>query len=61
LKSNNIRLDLFQLNRQTYNRVRHWYDKLDAVRKTLINRRLETYPECDDLTFGSSKKRQLKT
>lgn len=48
-------LDLVQLNRDTYNRVRHWFDTLDAYRKTLIMRQLEVYPPCDDLTEGSSK------
>jgi hypothetical protein len=48
-------LDLFQLNRDTYARVRDWFDHLDAVRKTLITQQLEGYPSCDDLTVGSSK------
>ncbi len=47
-------LDLFQLNRVTYNRVHHWFDHLDEDRKTLLNRQLESYPLCDDLTEGSS-------
>lgn len=46
--------DLFQLNRQTYDRVRHWYDDLDAERKTLINGQFQEYPNCDDLTVDSS-------
>jgi len=52
-------LDLFQLNRETYNRVRHWFDNLDAYRKTLITGQLEEYPPCDDLTEGSSNNRHL--
>jgi hypothetical protein len=52
-------LDLFQLNRNTYNRVRHWFDHLDAYRKTLIIRQLEEYPPCDDLTEGSSNNLSL--
>ena len=47
-------IDLFQLNRDTYNRVRHWFDHLDAYRRTLITRQLEGYPPCDDLIQGSS-------
>ncbi len=47
-------LDLFQLNRDTYNRVHNWFDYLDEERKTLLNRQLEGYPSCDDLTEGSS-------
>ena len=49
------RLDLVRLNRDTYNRVRHWFDNLDTYRKTLMMRQLEEYPPCDDLTEGSSK------
>jgi len=45
--------DLFQLNRDTYNRVHHWFDHLDENRKTLITSQLEQYPPCDDLTEGS--------
>lgn len=46
--------DLFQLNRDTYNRVRDWFDHLDEHRKTLIIQQLEEYPPCDDLTHGST-------
>jgi hypothetical protein len=48
-------LDVYQLNRNTYNRVRNWFDQLDAYRRTLISRQLEGYPPCDDLTHDSSK------
>jgi hypothetical protein len=47
-------LDLLQLNRDTYNRVREWFDHLDANRKALMISQLEEYPACDDLTEGSS-------
>ena len=47
-------LDLFQLNRDTYNRVQHWFDQLDTHRKTLITQQLEEYPPCDDLITSSS-------
>jgi len=50
-----ILLDLYQLNRDTYNRVRNWFDQLDAYRRALISRQLEEYPPCDDLIQGSSK------
>jgi hypothetical protein len=50
-----ILLDLYQLNRNTYNRVRIWFDQLDAYRRTLISNQLEEYPPCDDLIHGSSK------
>ncbi|CAF0857936.1 unnamed protein product [Rotaria sordida] len=46
--------DLFQLNRDTFNRARNWFDHLDPYRKTLIIRQLEGYPPCDDLTEGST-------
>ncbi|CAF2815635.1 unnamed protein product [Rotaria sp. Silwood2] len=46
--------DLFQLNRDTYNRAHNWFDHLDPYRKTLIIRQLEGYPPCDDLTEGST-------
>jgi hypothetical protein len=52
---NFILLDLFQLNRDTYTRVRQWFDNLDTYRKTLMTQQLEEYPRCDDLTAGSSK------
>jgi Lon protease-like protein len=47
-------LDLLQLNRDTYQRVRDWFDHLDEHRKTLIMQQLEAYPTCDELTQGSS-------
>lgn len=50
-----IILDLHQMNRDTYNRVRAWFDQLDAYRRTLITRQLEGYPPCDDLIQDSSK------
>ena len=50
-----VRLDLFQLNRTSYNRVRNWFNHLDAYRRTLIAHQLEGYPACDDLVQGSSK------
>ena len=43
------------MNRDTYNRVRNWFDRLDEHTKTLINQQLEQYPPCDDLTLESSK------
>ncbi|CAF0977745.1 unnamed protein product [Rotaria sp. Silwood1] len=46
--------DLYELNRNTYNRVRVWFDQLDAYRRTLITRQLEGYPLCDDLTHEST-------
>ncbi|CAF1478208.1 unnamed protein product [Rotaria magnacalcarata] len=46
--------DLYQLNRDSYNRVRAWFDQLDAYRRTLITRQLEGYPSCDDLTQNST-------
>jgi len=46
--------DLYQLNRDTYNRVRTWFDQLDSYRRTLISRQLETYPPCDDLIHKST-------
>jgi len=46
--------DLYQLNRNTYNRVRIWFDQLDAYRRTLISHQLEEYPPCDDLIHGST-------
>ena len=48
-------LDLYELNRNTYKRVRAWFDQLDPYRRTLISHRLETYPLCDDLIQGSGK------
>jgi flavorubredoxin len=53
--SNYSFLDLYQLNRNTYNRVHSWFEQLDAYRRTLISRQLEGYPPCDDLIHGSSK------
>jgi hypothetical protein len=53
--------DLCELNRNTYNRVRTWFDQLDAYRRTLISRRLEGYPPCDDLTLESRKYLYLLT
>ncbi|CAF3776410.1 unnamed protein product [Rotaria magnacalcarata] len=47
-------VDLYQLNRDSYNRVRAWFDQLDAYRRTLITRQLEGYPSCDDLTQNST-------
>ncbi|UJR21345.1 hypothetical protein I4U23_024438 [Adineta vaga] len=47
--------DLFQLNRNTYQNVRHWFDQLDIGRRTLISRQLEEYPICDDLNHELSK------
>ncbi|CAF3835159.1 unnamed protein product, partial [Adineta steineri] len=44
--------DLFQFNRDTYNRVREWFDNLDSHRKTLIRQQVEEYPSCDDLIQG---------
>ena len=41
------------MNRNTYNRVRTWFDQLDGYRRTLISRQLEGYPSCDDLIEGS--------
>ncbi|CAF5134582.1 unnamed protein product, partial [Rotaria sp. Silwood1] len=52
---------LYELNRNTYNRVRVWFDQLDAYRRTLITRQLEGYPLCDDLTHESSKYLHLFT
>ncbi|CAF1064025.1 unnamed protein product [Rotaria sordida] len=46
--------DLYQFNRNTYNRVRVWFDQLDAYRRTLLTRQLEGYPPCDDLTHEST-------
>ncbi|CAF3259069.1 unnamed protein product [Rotaria socialis] len=46
--------DLYQLNRDSYNRVRAWFGQLDAYRRTLITRQLEGYPSCDDLTQNST-------
>ena len=51
-----IILDLFQLNRNTYNRARNWFDNLDEHRKTLINDQLQGYPQFDDLIQESSNK-----
>ena len=50
-----FRVDSFQLNRTTYQRVRDWFDGVDAYRRTLISRQLEEYPSCDDLVEGSGK------
>ena len=46
-------LDLYQLNRDTYNRVRHWFDQLDDYIQTRICQQIEGFPVCDDLTEGS--------
>ncbi|CAF4043196.1 unnamed protein product, partial [Rotaria sp. Silwood2] len=46
--------DLYQINRNTYNRVRVWFDQLDAYQRTLISRQLEGYPPCDNLTDEST-------
>lgn len=46
-------LDLYQLNRDTYNRVRHWFDQLPGCIRERIYQQIEGFPECDDLTEGS--------
>lgn len=47
-------LELFQINREVYNRARTWFERLDPRKQTLIIQRLEGYPPCDDLILGSS-------
>jgi len=46
--------ELYQLNRNTYNRVRNWFDQLDRYRQILITQQVEDYPPCDDLIEGSA-------
>lgn len=41
------------MNRNTYERVREWFNQLDLYRRTLISRQFENYPTCDDLTQES--------
>ncbi|UJR28094.1 hypothetical protein I4U23_009349 [Adineta vaga] len=45
--------DLFQLNRDTYNCVRQWFDQLDTHMKYVISQQFEEYPPCDDLEQNS--------
>lgn len=47
------RLDLFQLNRDTYNRVRQWFDGLHPRLRAAMSQQLDGYPPCDDLTRES--------
>lgn len=49
-------VELFQINRTTYDRVRGWFDQLDTQRRTLISRQLENYPICDDVTQSERKR-----
>ena len=41
------------MNRETYNRVRLWFDQLDEYLRTRISQQIEGFPACDDLTNGS--------
>ncbi|CAF0962180.1 unnamed protein product [Adineta ricciae] len=45
--------ELFQLNQDTYNRVRQWFDQLDEDMQHKISRQFEEYPSCDDVVQDS--------
>ncbi|CAF0746358.1 unnamed protein product, partial [Didymodactylos carnosus] len=45
--------NLVQLNIDTYNKVRHWFDNLDLHRKSLVSYQLQEYPICDEFTITS--------